>query len=417
MVKVRKTLPTTTDGGINIDEWLQSIKSHSALIRSACTLAQVAGEDFSIDFGLSCFNQSLEVAEKVADLNLGEDAIAAALVYPAAEYAGLSIEDIKSQLGSKVAALVSGVQQLHGISELQKTSSSQHKQVDSIRKMLLSMVKDVRVVVIKLAEKLCMMRAIAHVSEASQRFLAKEVMDIYAPLASRLGIHEIKWELEDIAFGILEPETYKNIAKNLQERRIDREARVQLILSQLNIELKKVGVKADIHGRAKHIYSIYRKMHRKKVPFGEIYDALAFRVLVPKKDDCYPVLSIVHNLWKAIPEEFDDYVTSPKANGYQSIHTAVVTEDGKHFEVQIRTFQMHEESEMGVAAHWMYKEGGKASGYEEKIKWLRQLLDWQKELSEDSELPTELEKSLFEDRIYVFTPAGEIIDLQKAQRP
>jgi GTP pyrophosphokinase len=411
MVKVRKPVPLSIDGAINIDQWLQSINTHSALVRSACVLAQLAGEGITVEHGLSCFQQSLGIAEKIAELNLGEDAIAAALVYPAAEYAELTGEDIQEQLGSNVAALVSSLERLHNISNLQKRSTNSHKQIDGIRKMLLSMIKDVRVVVIKLAEKLCAMRAIAHLNDDSQRLLAQEIMDIYAPLASRLGIHEIKWELEDIAFGILQPEIYQQIAKNLQERRIDREARVQFTLNKLNTELRKINIAADIQGRAKHIYSIHRKMQRKKVPFSEIYDALAFRVLVPTLQDCYSVLSTVHDLWKSIPEEFDDYVSTPKENGYQSIHTAVIDKDKKHFEVQIRTFKMHEESEMGVAAHWMYKEGSKASGYEEKIKWLRQLLDWQKDVSEDKKLPDELEKNIFEDRIYVFTPGGEIVDL------
>lgn len=412
MVKVRQDLPISQDGSVNLEKWLEQINTSSPLVRSAVLLSRVAGEDRATPYGQSCFMQSLEIAEMIASLKFGEEAIAAALVYLPSQYADLSLEDIEDQLDEHVTTLVRNTQHLQDIAILKHAAAHAPHQVDNIRKMLLAMVRDVRVVILKLAERLCLMRAIAHLAIPEQKRLAQETMDIYAPLASRLGISELKWELEDLAFSILHPETYKMIAKGLQERRIDREKRVLSILNKLNAFLDEEHIQGEIHGRAKHIYSIYRKMQRKKVGVEHVYDAIAVRILVPEISDCYAMLGHVHEFWEPIKEEFDDYISHPKPNGYRSIHTAVFDENHKHFEVQIRTYAMHEESEMGVAAHWVYKEGAQAGGgYEEKIKWLRQLLDWQKELTEDRNLPSELEKNVFEDRIYVFTPEGEIVDL------
>ncbi|OGT31125.1 MAG: hypothetical protein A3E87_04385 [Gammaproteobacteria bacterium RIFCSPHIGHO2_12_FULL_35_23] len=417
MVKTHKTTPLNQDGSVNIENWLQQIHNTSPLVKSACSLSQVAGEDRANHYARSCFLQSLEIAEHIARLKLGDEAIAAALVYPAYEYAGLSLEDIEEQLGSRVTKLVHSTHKLHDISSIQSLSSTSLKQIDNIRKMLLSMVQDVSVVIIKLAERLSIMRTCNHLSDIEKKRLANETMEVYAPLASRLGTNIIKWQLEDLSFAILDPDNYFTIAKNLRERRIDREERVQSLINHLNKFLEKTGIAGEIQGRAKHIYSIYRKMQRKKVGLEQIYDAIALRILVPTIEDCYTLLSYVHDTWKPIKEEFDDYIAKPKLNGYRSIHTAALDTDGKPFEIQIRTFNMHEESEMGVAAHWMYKEGSAATGYEEKIKWLRQLLEWQKEVSDNKELPIELEKNVFEERIYVFTPNGEIIDMQPGSTP
>src|SRR3990167_1701033 len=417
MVKTHKTTPLNQDGSVNIENWLQQIHNTSPLVKSACSLSQVAGEDRANHYARSCFLQSLEIAEHIARLKLGDEAIAEALVYPAYEYAGLSLEDIEEQLGSRVTKLVHSTHKLHDISSIQSLSSTSLKQIDNIRKMLLSMVQDVSVVIIKLAERLSIMRTCNHLSDIEKKRLANETMEVYAPLASRLGTNIIKWQLEDLSFAILDPDNYFTIAKNLRERRIDREERVQSLINHLNKFLEKTGIAGEIQGRAKHIYSIYRKMQRKKVGLEQIYDAIALRILVPTIEDCYTLLSYVHDTWKPIKEEFDDYIAKPKLNGYRSIHTAALDTDGKPFEIQIRTFNMHEESEMGVAAHWMYKEGSAATGYEEKIKWLRQLLEWQKEVSDNKELPIELEKNVFEERIYVFTPNGEIIDMQPGSTP
>ncbi|PIQ43746.1 MAG: GTP diphosphokinase [Gammaproteobacteria bacterium CG11_big_fil_rev_8_21_14_0_20_46_22] len=416
MVKVRKALPRNENQEVDVDVWLHSIRAKdNGLVEEAVFLSRIAGEDQKTPDGRNCFEASLEIAEIVAGLNMGRDAVAAALVYSVVEHADLRIEDIEEQLGQDVAILVVNIKAMQSITRLEYQQS--HHQIDNIRKMLLAMVRDVRAVVIKLAERLCVMRAVHHHSEAEQLRLAQETNQVYAPLASRLGISELKWELEDLAFSILERDTYKTIAKSLKERRLERQARVEMIISRLQQALAECHIEGQVAGRAKHIFSIYKKMQRKKVPFSEIYDATAVRVLVPTIDDCYAILSFAHETWTPIQEEFDDYVQNPKPNGYQSIHTAVSDEDGKVFEIQIRTFAMHEESEMGVAAHWMYKEGSRASGYEQKIKWLRQLLDWQKEVSDDTNLPAELERNVFQDRTYVFTPDGKILDLPTGATP
>lgn len=282
------------------------------------------------------------------------------------------------------------------------------------------MVDDVRVALIKLAERTCAIRAVKHADDEKRLRVAREVFDIYAPLAHRLGIGHIKWELEDISFRYLEPEQYKQIAKLLHERRLDREQYINDVMKQLRDELSATGIKADISGRAKHIYSIWRKMQRKGLQFSQIYDVRAVRVLVPEVRDCYTALGIVHTLWRHIPKEFDDYIANPKENGYRSLHTAVIGPDGKVLEVQIRTNAMHEEAELGVCAHWKYK-GTDAKGgsdhYEEKMAWLRQVLEWHEELGDIGGLAEQLKVDIEPDRVYVFTPDGHAIDLPKGATP
>jgi GTP pyrophosphokinase len=422
MVHIKTPTPLNNDGSVDIDAWIKQLNTSSQsapLIKDACQLARVTGEDQPVKYGTTCFLQGLEIAEILNELQFDKESIAAAIVYSTVKYTDLTIEDIEEQLGEKIARLIKSLQQMSIISKLsEKIDPHSRQQLDNIRKMLLTMVRDVRVVVIKLAERLFIMRSLRHQNENVQRDFAQITMDIFAPLANRLGLHQIKWELEDLAFSYLESKTYKEIAKHLDERRTDRDNRIKRIVETLNENLNKTHIKADVQGRAKHIYSIKRKMQRKNVDFSQIYDATAVRVLVNTTDECYSALSIAHELWKSIPEEFDDYINAPKPNGYQSIHTAVIGPANKNFEIQIRTHKMHEESEKGVAAHWMYKEGKpKQLDYEEKIVWLRNLLDWQKELTHDASLPDELEKSIFEERIYVFTPAGDIIDLPAGSTP
>jgi GTP pyrophosphokinase len=292
--------------------------------------------------------------------------------------------------------------------------------VENLRKMLVAMVDDVRVALIKLAERTCAIRAVKHADDEKRHRVAREVFDIYAPLAHRLGIGHIKWELEDLSFRYLEPEQYKQIAKLLHERRLDREQYIADVMNQLRTELTATGIKADISGRAKHIYSIWRKMQRKGLQFSQIYDVRAVRVLVPEVRDCYTALGIVHSLWRHIPKEFDDYIANPKENGYRSLHTAVIGPDGKVLEVQIRTQAMHEEAELGVCAHWKYK-GTDAKGgsdhYEEKMAWLRQVLEWHEELGDIGGLAEQLKVDIEPDRVYVFTPDGHAIDLPKGATP
>ncbi|MGL4447119.1 MAG: GTP diphosphokinase, partial [Shewanella sp.] len=281
-------------------------------------------------------------------------------------------------------------------------------------RMLLAMVEDVRAVVIKLAERVCLLRAVKNADEETRVLLAREIADIYAPLANRLGIGQLKWELEDISFRYLHPDTYKEIAKQLDGKRLDREIFIEKFVSQLQQKLDEEHIRAKVYGRPKHIYSIWRKMKGKHLKFDELFDVRAVRIVTERLQDCYGALGVVHTLWHHIPREFDDYVANPKPNGYQSIHTVVVGPEGKTVEIQIRTQDMHEDAELGVAAHWKYKEGnhsGKQSGYEEKINWLRKILQWQEDVVESGNLVEEVRSQVFEDRVYVFTPSGEVVDL------
>ncbi|MBN1684590.1 MAG: bifunctional (p)ppGpp synthetase/guanosine-3',5'-bis(diphosphate) 3'-pyrophosphohydrolase [Gammaproteobacteria bacterium] len=422
MVQVRRVLTFKPDHTIDIASWIQNFslsEDSIPFIRQVLQLAELTGSDQFTPYGITCFEQGLEIAEILINLNFDTETIAAGLIYSAVTYTDLTIDDVKIQLGSPVANLVQGVQQMDVISNLGSEQRLHNRQqIDNIRKMLLAMITDVRVVVIKLAERLSIMRAIRNMDDYTRYQIAQETMEIFAPLANRLGLYEIKWELEDLAFYYLDPDNYHAIAKYLAERRIDRENRVKDIVNTLKTALLNVHIEATIYGRPKHIYSIMKKMLRKNVDCSKIYDVLAVRILVDTVEACYAALSIVHQLWQSIPEEFDDYVATPKPNGYRSIHTAVVDQQGRPFEVQIRTYKMHEEAEQGIAAHWIYKEGKRQTlAYEQKIAWLRQLLDWQKQLVHDTELPKALEKSIFEDRVYVFTPKGDIIDLPSGATP
>lgn len=428
MVKVKDEEHILSDGSIDLESWLGHLgEQHKyadiRLIRNACVLSQLAGQDQPTESGESCLQQGLAMAEILVDLDMDQETIAAAIVYDSVQYSELTIEDVYEQLGSKVGKLVHGVERMSAINNMHGLSgvTVNHQQVDNVRKMLLAMVDDVRVVLIKLAERLRVLRTVAHLSESVRQQIAKETMEIYAPLANRLGIGHIKWEMEDYSFRYLQPEKYKEIAKGLNSRRVDRDKYVENIVAVLNKEIANAGVSgAKVYGRSKHIHSIYRKMQRKNIDLSEIYDATAVRVLVPKLDDCYTALSVTHNLWEAIPAEFDDYINNPKPNGYRSLHTAVFGPEGRSFEVQIRTFQMHDEAELGVAAHWKYKEGeagGAKASHERKIAWLREVLEWQHEVAQDNENIEELSTDFLEERVYIFTPKGEIIDLPKGSTP
>lgn len=421
MVKTSEKSHVLADGSINLGVWLDSLAikrdaTQIQLIRHACILSQLTGETVSTITRINCFHQGLMMAEMLDDLAMDHECIAAAVVYPAYRYADLSLDDIDEHLGEQITKLIKGTRRMDAISGLlypETRLSNQNDHFDKLKKMLLAMADDVRVVIIKLVERASMLRCAKSLAEDKAHELAQETLTIYAPLANRLGIGQLKWELEDRSFRFLEPESYKAIAKNISEKRLDRDRYINQIVDTLTQAIEGVGIKqAETTGRAKHIYSIYKKMQRKQVDFEKIYDVRAVRVLVPTIEDCYAVLGIVHSKWQHIPEEFDDYITAPKANGYQSLHTAVIGPEGKHVEVQIRTYEMHQDSELGVAAHWRYKEGsGEQSNYEEKINWLRQVLAWQKEVLGDSQHLQPIDPNVFEDRIYVFTPKGEIIDL------
>lgn len=427
MVKVKEGTPLLEDGSIDVEQWLHQIGSKGyfqdlELIRNACTLSQLAGQDHATETGESCLQQGLAMADVLADLEVDQETLAAAIIFESVHYAELSLDDVEEQLGSNIAKLVSGIKKMGAMSNFQVVSKyPQNKhQIDNVRKMLLAMVDDVRVVLIKLAERLCVLRSSAPMPEAMRQQIATEAMEIYAPLANRLGIGAIKWEMEDLAFRFLYPDDYKAIAKGLKAKRLDRDRYVNLIVDELNQHMKAMGVAHfAVYGRSKHIHSIYRKMKRKNVSLDEIYDATAVRILVETKEQCYEVLGLVHSLWPQVTAEFDDYIVNMKSNGYQSLHTAVTGPEDRVFEVQIRTFQMHEQAEMGVAAHWKYKEGGpqRKESHERKIEWLREVLAWHREMAHSTGISDAMEAEFLEDRVYVFTPDGDVLDLPQGVTP
>jgi guanosine-3',5'-bis(diphosphate) 3'-pyrophosphohydrolase len=355
-------------------------------------------------------------AQIVADLGIDPIAIQAALLHDVPEDTEYSLTDVEERFGAEVAQLVDGVTKLSRLS----THSHEQQQAENIRKMLLAMAQDIRVVLIKLADRLHNMRTLYGLPSEKQQRIARQTMEIYAPLAERLGIWQIKWELEDLAFKALEPERFRELAKLLDTRRKGRESYIDRAMAELGPKLEAAGIKADVQGRPKHIYSIWKKMQRKGAEFGEIYDVYAIRLLVDEVRDCYAALGIVHSIWRPIPGQFDDYIAVPKNNLYQSLHTAVIALDGKPLEIQIRTHQMHQVSEVGIAAHWRYKEGTKSDReYDAKLAWLRQLMDWQRDVSESdaTEFVEGIKLDIFQDQVFVFTPKGDIKDLPAGATP
>jgi GTP pyrophosphokinase len=417
MVRVKDDSEWIKHNEIHVEQWLEHLaqKGYSdqlTIVRDAAVLGQLTGASHATEIGLSCFQVGLRIADTLSDLQVDVETLAAGLIYQNVVYADLSLDDIQEQLGPQITRLVKGALRM-GLLSKERYSSSTH-QIDNIRKMLLAMVDDVRVVLIKLAERLCVLREMSHLPESIQQQVASEAMDIYAPLANRLGVGAMKWEMEDLAFRYLQPEVYRNIAVGLKSKRIERDQYVQHIIHDLNQALETHQIQnATVYGRSKHIHSIYRKMQTKHLSLGDIHDVTAVRILVDSIEDCYQVLSIAHTLWQPVSSEFDDYISKPKSNGYQSLHTAVIGPEEKLFEVQIRTYAMHEAAEMGIAAHWKYKEGVVASvkpSHERKIAWLREVLAWHKEMAKGDAAGT-LEHEFLEDRIYVFTPNGEVLDL------
>ena len=353
-------------------------------------------------------------AQILADLGLDPVAVAAALLHDVPEDTEFSLADVEERFGPEVAHLVDGVTKLSKFS----THSHEQQQAENIRKMFLAMADDIRVVLIKLADRLHNMRTLGALGPEKQQRIARQTMEIYAPLAERLGIWQIKWELEDLAFKALEPEAFRDLAKLLDTRRKGRETYIERAIEELRPRLAEAGIDAELQGRPKHIYSIWKKMQRKGAEFGEIYDVYAIRLLVDEVRDCYAALGIVHALWRPIPGQFDDYIAVPKTNLYQSLHTAVIALDGKPLEIQIRTHAMHQVSEVGIAAHWRYKEGSKAErDYDAKLAWLRQLMDWQRDVSDATEFVEGIKLDIFQDQVFVFTPKGDIKDLPAGATP
>ncbi len=358
-------------------------------------------------------NHPLEVAAILADLDLDCATIVAAILHDTVEDTPVTSEEIQEEFGPEVARLVEGVTKLGRIS----FRSDQQHQAENIRKMLIAMAEDYRVVFIKLADRLHNMRTLDPLPEVKRRRISRETLDIYAPLAHRLGIGQLKWELEDLAFSHLEADHYQEVVGRLNRKRREREILVGELGEILGRELEKIEIEAEITGRPKHAYSIWQKMSRDHKDFTQIYDLLALRVLVHSIKDCYGVLGIVHSLWKPLPGRFKDYIAMPKSNDYQSLHTTVITHAGEPIEVQIRTFEMHRIAEHGVAAHWAYKEGGQEVRLDGKLDWLRLLMEWQKEVQDAESFVDAVKVDLFQDEVFVFTPKGDVLNLPAGSTP
>ncbi len=385
-----------------------------APIERAFDFAVAAHGDQRRATGEAYVTHPIAAARTLAEMALDPASIQAALLHDVPEDTDQSLTDIEEHFGAEVAHLVDGVTKLSKFS----THSHEEQQAENIRKMLLAMAQDIRVVLIKLADRLHNMRTLSGLPPDKQLRIARQTMEIYAPLAERLGIWQIKWELEDLSFKHLDPERYRELAANLDTRRGHRERYIQRAIAILQPELARHGIEGDLNGRPKHLFSIWKKMQRKSAAFGEIYDVYAIRLLVDEVRDCYAALGVVHSLWKPIPGQFDDYIAVPKPNGYQSLHTAVIALDGKPLEIQIRTHAMHSVSEVGIAAHWRYKEGSKAErDYDAKLAWLRQLMDWQREVTDATEFVEGIKLDIFQDQVFVFTPKGDIKDLPAGATP
>ncbi|MER2494192.1 GTP diphosphokinase [Catenovulum sediminis] len=419
MVSVRKSHDKNIKF-LDFPAWLESLEFSDTARKKA--VSQCHNFLTEIDNNPLIVSISRELVEILNTLNMDAETLTAAMLYPYWQRDLITSETITSHYSKTVFELVHGIEQMAAIRILhsQKRGDLSGDQIDNIRRMLLAMVEDVRAVVIKLAVCIIELRLAKNADEETRVLAAKEASTIYAPLANRLGIGQIKWEIEDYCFRYQHPETYQRIAGMLDEKRKDRASYIRNFVQQVKASLSTVGVSGDVFGRPKHIYSIWKKMQKKDLSFERLFDIRAVRILVDSVSDCYKALGAVHTKWRPISREFDDYISAPKPNGYQSIHTVVIGPEGKSIEVQIRTFQMHEESELGVAAHWRYKEGtanGKEDSYQEKINWLRKLLQWQEDVNGGSEMLEELRSQVFEDRVYVFTPKGDVVDLPQGSTP
>ncbi|MDX2316548.1 MAG: GTP diphosphokinase [Gammaproteobacteria bacterium] len=366
--------------------------------------------------------QAIAVAALLRELNLDHECVVAAILHTHQQCTGHPIDKLQGKFGAAIAHLVDGLAKMDAIDEYRHASTppgKDRKQLERVKNLLLAMVEDVRVVLIKLSEYLVRMRRMRDLEAAQRADMARASLDVYAPLASRLGIRHFKWELEDLALRELEPETYKQLAKQLQTRRGDRERFIERVVNEISKRLADAGIAARVSGRPKHIYSIWRKMHDKQLSFDQVFDLRAVRILVDEIGDCYSALGVVHSMWMHVPKEFDDYITNPKSNRYQSLHTAVIGPSGRTLEVQIRTHDMHAHAEFGVAAHWRYKAGSAGGGadLQAKVDWLRQVLEWKEQGAGGDDLLEHLNTEILSDRVYVVTPRGRILDLPVGATP
>jgi GTP pyrophosphokinase len=429
MVKVRADLARLPDGRIDLNAWVNDlVAGHAQLdvpeIRRACDF--VMGLDHGED---SLLESGMEFAELAASLQLDTASVVAALVYRALRSGAVELAVLRDRFGPDVAHLLEEVLRMAAASLLEMSNarlqtSERRDQIENVRRMLVAMIDDARVAVLKLAERIVALRSAKQGSEARQQRIAREAHLVFAPLANRLGIWQLKWELEDLALRYLAPDIYVSIARQLDGRREERERRVAGIADELAEQLRARGIPAVVKGRAKHIYSIWRKMQSKHIGIDQVYDVRAVRVLVDDIAQCYAALGVIHTQWRHIPSEFDDYIAAPKENGYRSIHTAVLCPDGMTLEVQIRTHEMHREAELGVCAHWSYKSGDREdSPYSEKMNWLRQVVERRlgnehiNPLAASTEFSDELRRLFRDERIFVYTPKGHVVDLTSASTP
>jgi GTP pyrophosphokinase len=412
-----------------VSAWLASLTSdysdeERASFAAAVEFARERAQDATMADGEPALDRALGTATILAGLKLDADSVRAALLLGVPVAGAFDADEIKARFGADVATLVAGVARMGGIRASPEGATKEERatQAENLRKMLLAMVEDIRVVLIMLAERTQALRSLMSGDAQWRERTANEVLELFAPLANRLGVWQLKWELEDLSLRALEPSTYMSIAKLLDERRLDRERYIDEVVATLKRELADAGISADVTGRPKHIYSIWKKMQRKQAGIDALYDIRAVRILVDTVKDCYTALGLVHHRWTPLAREFDDYIAKPKANNYRSLHTAVIGPEGKPLEVQIRTREMHQHSEYGVASHWRYKEGRDAGGrhdptFDEKIAWLRQVLDWKESVADSSEWLAAFKESLFTDAIYVLTPQGKVIDLPRGATP
>lgn len=429
MVRVKAHQSVFSEAGVDLERWLAQLAQRCPRImlvrlQEACELSEQAEKKALQTTGAwapgrSSYLTGLEMADILSELQVDEDGLIAAVIYRAVRENQITAKHVRKQFGDAVADLVEGVLKMVAISNIrigkaEVVLGKNTDQIDQAKRMLVSLVDDIRVALIKLAERTCAIRQASKSEREKQIKLAKEISEIYAPLAHRLGIGHLKWELEDLSFRYLEPVQYKRIAGLLDEKRVFRDQYIDAVIVDLDEKLQKVGIAAELEGRAKHICSIWRKMNRKGINFSEVYDVRAIRVLVKNNDECYRALGVVHNLWRNIPNEFDDYVANPKENGYQSLHTALIGPEGKVLEVQIRTEEMHHEAEYGVCAHWQYKSlvpKDRTAKYERRVEWLRQILEWQDEVRGLPGTAKEILANVSLDRIYIFTPDGHVVDM------
>lgn len=406
--------------------WADLDEAQRHTLQAVARDAQAVYGDQRLESGEATWPHALAMASLAAELRLDVTARAAALLFALPNQEGFDRDRFEQQYGLDIARLVRGVHKLNQIRPIAQAFVSDaalspqdlKAQVEILRKMLLAMVEDVRVVLLRLASRTQTLRFYAQNPDPARLAVAQETLELLAPLANRLGVWELKWELEDLSFRFLHPETYREIARKLDEKRLERESFIADAVQRVQSALRERGVVAEVYGRPKHIYSIWNKMHRKGLAFDELYDVRALRIVVDTIQDCYTALGYVHQIWSPIPSEFDDYISQPKGNDYRSLHTAVHCEDGRSLEIQIRTHEMHQHAELGVAAHWRYKEGARGGGdYDDKIALLRQLLNWREEIGDSRDWQKQYREAALDDTLYVFTPQGRVVDLPVGSTP